>query len=106
LGTSFNPDRFEDAPGRRSRSAPGDDEAAAGASTAFGANGDGEPRIKVVADTSQNALLILASDADYKRVQRVVASLDVVPNQVLIEATIAEVTLNDDLQFGVRWFFQ
>ncbi|MDB5641903.1 MAG: type secretion system protein GspD, partial [Hyphomicrobiales bacterium] len=27
-------------------------------------------------------------------------------NQVLIEATIAEVTLNDDLKFGVRWFFQ
>ena len=107
LGTSFNPDRFEDVPGRRSRSAPGADEAAVGASTAFGANGgDGEPRIKVVADTSQNALLILASDADYKRVERVIASLDVVPNQVLIEATIAEVTLNDDLQFGVRWFFQ
>lgn len=28
------------------------------------------------------------------------------PNQVLIEATIAEVTLNDEMQFGVRWYFQ
>jgi general secretion pathway protein D len=27
------------------------------------------------------------------------------PNQVFIEATIAEVTLNDTLQFGVEWFF-
>jgi general secretion pathway protein D len=67
---------------------------------------DGEPAIKVVADPSQNALLIMASESDYRRVEQVLASLDMVPNQVLIEATIAEVTLNDDLKFGVRWFFQ
>jgi general secretion pathway protein D len=77
-----------------------------GASTGFGAGSGGEPRIKIVADPSQNALLILASASDYKRVERVLANLDVIPNQVLIEATIAEVTLSDDLQFGVRWFFQ
>jgi general secretion pathway protein D len=71
-----------------------------------GAGSGGEPRIKVVADPSQNSLLILASASDYKRVERVLANLDVIPNQVLIEATIAEVTLSDDLQFGVRWFFQ
>jgi general secretion pathway protein D len=51
-------------------------------------------------------LLILAQHADYKRIERVIANLDIIPNQVLIEATIAEVTLSDDLQFGVRWFFQ
>ena len=77
------------------------------AATGFGAGGPGgEPRIKVVADPAQNALLILASQEDYKRVARVIANLDIVPNQVLIEATIAEVTLNDDLKFGVRWFLQ
>lgn len=77
------------------------------AATGFGAGGPGgEPRIKVVADPAQNALLILASQEDFKRVARVIANLDIVPNQVLIEATIAEVTLNDDLKFGVRWFLQ
>lgn len=77
------------------------------ASTGFGSGGPGgEPRIKIVADSSQNALLILASRADYKRVARVIANLDIVPNQVLIEATIVEVALNDDLRSGVRWFFQ
>ncbi|MGO4665683.1 type II secretion system secretin GspD [Bosea sp. 2RAB26] len=81
--------------------------AAETASTGFGAGGPGgEPRIKVVADPAQNALLILASQEDFKRVARVIANLDIVPNQVLIEATIAEVTLNDDLKFGVRWFLQ
>jgi general secretion pathway protein D len=48
----------------------------------------------------------MATSEDYKRIRRVIESLDVVPNQVLIEATIAEVTLNDDMQFGVRWYFQ
>lgn len=67
---------------------------------------DGEARMKIVADPAQNALLILASVDDYKRVERVIRTLDVLPNQVLIEATIAEVTLNDELRFGVRWFFQ
>src|SRR5690606_33164859 len=32
--------------------------------------------------------------------------LDVAPSQVLLEATIAEVRLNDRLQMGVRWFFE
>jgi general secretion pathway protein D len=106
-GTSFNPDRFEDVPGRRSSDPPGPGTGQATASTAFGAGGaDTEARIKIVADAAQNALLILAADSDYKRVERAIASLDVVPNQVLIEATIAEVTLNDSLRLGVRWFFQ
>jgi general secretion pathway protein D len=34
---------------------------------------------------------------------RVMSVLDAVPKQVLIEATIAEVTLTDGLKFGVRW---
>ena len=37
---------------------------------------------------------------------RVIGALDVVPNQVLIEATIAEITLKDDLRFGLRWYLQ
>jgi general secretion pathway protein D len=32
--------------------------------------------------------------------------LDSLPNQVMIEATIAEVTLTDELKYGLRWFFQ
>jgi general secretion pathway protein D len=63
----------------------------------------GEPRIKVAADEAKNAILIEASPADYRRIMRVIGTLDVMPNQVLLEATIAEVTLNDDLKFGVRW---
>ncbi|MDF0584158.1 type II secretion system secretin GspD [Bradyrhizobium yuanmingense] len=64
----------------------------------------GGPRIKVVADEAKNTVLIEASAADYRRVARVIGTLDVIPNQVLIEAMIAEVTLKDELRFGLRWF--
>jgi general secretion pathway protein D len=56
-----------------------------------------------VADDTKNSLLIMANDRDYQRVLRVIQNLDVVPSQVLIEAVIAEVELNDDLQYGVQW---
>ncbi len=48
----------------------------------------------------------MATPDDYRRILRVIETLDVLPNQVFIEATIAEVTINDSLQFGVEWFFQ
>jgi general secretion pathway protein D len=65
-----------------------------------------EPRIRLALDEGKNAILIQASPADYRRVVRVLNSLDVMPTQVLIEVTIAEVTLNDELKFGVRWYLQ
>jgi general secretion pathway protein D len=64
------------------------------------------PRVKIVADEAKNAILIEATKVDYERVQQVISKLDLMPNQVLIEATIAEVTLNDELKFGVRWYMQ
>jgi general secretion pathway protein D len=62
-----------------------------------------EPSLKIVPDETKNSLLIMANDRDYQRVLRVIQGLDVVASQVLIEAVIAEVTLTDDLQYGVQW---
>jgi general secretion pathway protein D len=58
-----------------------------------------------VADTRNNALLIYATAAEYELVNAALGKLDIVPLQVLIEATIAEVTLNDTLKYGLEWFF-
>ena len=63
----------------------------------------GEPPLKIVADETKNSLLIMANERDYQRVLRVIQGLDVVASQVLIEAVIAEVALNDKLQYGVQW---
>jgi general secretion pathway protein D len=67
---------------------------------------DQEPRIKLSLDEGKNAILINATPSDYRRVMRMIGTLDVMPKQVLIEATIAEVTLTDELKFGVRWYLQ
>ncbi|WP_315799620.1 type II secretion system secretin GspD [Bradyrhizobium sp. SZCCHNR1002] len=72
-----------------------------------GRDGDADgPRLRIVADEAKNAILIEAAQTDYKRVLQVIERLDQMPNQVLIEATIAEVTLNDELRFGVQWYMR
>ena len=62
--------------------------------------------IKIIADDTRNALVVLASPEDYKMVEATIKKLDIVPLQVLIEASIIEVTLTDDLNYGVEWFFK
>ncbi len=51
------------------------------------------------------SLVITATPDEYRRVRKHSRDHRRVGNQVLIEATIAEVTLTDELKFGVRWFF-
>src|SRR4030095_196835 len=48
---------------------------------------------------------IMGTPSQYRAILAAVRQLDVVPLQVLIEATIAEVTLNDQLRYGLQWFF-
>ena len=62
--------------------------------------------LSVTADVENNALLIQTTAREYERVERILKQLDVLPTQVLLEAVIAEVTLNDELKFGLRWFFE
>ncbi len=62
--------------------------------------------ISIVADEGNNTLVITATPSEIRRVRQVLQQVDVLPEQVLLEATIAEVTLNDDLKFGLRWFFE
>jgi general secretion pathway protein D len=62
--------------------------------------------IKIIADTDNNAILVLSSHEDYRSIEAAIRRLDVAPRQVLIEATIAEVSLADTLDYGVRWFLE
>ena len=77
-----------------------------GASVSGAPPDDRTSGISVVADDTNNALVITATPAEYRRVRQILERIDISPNQVLLEATIAEVTLNDQLKFGVRWFFK
>ncbi|MCK4843331.1 MAG: type II secretion system secretin GspD [Methylococcales bacterium] len=62
--------------------------------------------VKIIADEVNNALIIMASAQDYAVVQRVIKQLDVMPLQVLIDVSIVDVSLNDELEYGIRWFFE
>jgi general secretion pathway protein D len=91
-------------------SAPAAAEAAApGAST----NGpDNNPGVaggdskgpQIIADNLNSALIVVSTDSEYSTIEAAIRKLDVLPAQVLVEATIAEVTLNNDLQYGVQFF--
>jgi len=63
---------------------------------------EGDIRITSVIET--NSLLIQASQSQYSSIQAAIERIDQEPLQVLIEAQILDVELNEDLQFGVNWF--
>jgi general secretion pathway protein D len=62
-------------------------------------------QVKVVADEQNNALLILAPRKDYRKIEAALRQLDMAPTQVLIEASIIEVSLTGDLKYGLEWTF-
>ena len=71
-------------------------------------NGDGNDEgaeVRVVADEENNSLMIYSTGMQYKTIKAAVEKLDVPPTQVLIEASIVEVTLNDQLKYGLEWTF-
>lgn len=60
--------------------------------------------VKIVPNELNNTLLIRAPPKAYEMIEATLRRLDTAPLQVLIEATIAEVTLNDQLRYGVQYF--
>ncbi len=67
---------------------------------------DGLSEVKIIADEDNNSILVLASQEDYRSIEAAIRRLDKAPRQVLIEATIAEVSLSNTLNYGVRWFLE
>jgi general secretion pathway protein D len=78
------------------------------ASTKTSEPGDGSENfiqdVFATVDEGKNALIIYATQQKYKVVETLLKRLDIMPIQVLLEATIAEITLKDDLKYGLEWF--
>jgi general secretion pathway protein D len=94
---------FEQFSGRKS----GEVDGAAGDSAASTAGGGGRgaaQAIRITADTANNAIVVYSNQEDYRVVERSLRDLDRPRLQVAIDATVAEVTLTDDLQYGVQFF--
>src|SRR5208282_3350631 len=74
---------------------------------AGGGSGNGNaplPNARITADVANNSILVYASEEDYRIIARALTQLDRPKLQVAIDVTIAEVTLNDDLSYGVQFF--
>lgn len=77
-------------------------EAAFGAEEAPAASG----AVRIIPDDVNNKLLIRAPGRTYRKILGVLYRIDRPPLQVLINATLAEVTLNDTLQYGVQAYLE
>ena len=60
--------------------------------------------VRITPDVVNNSLLIYASRENYRIIERALQQIDRPQMQVGIDATIAEVTLNNDLNYGVQFF--
>ncbi|GAA6117960.1 hypothetical protein Acidovoranil_00590 [Acidovorax sp. FG27] len=61
--------------------------------------------IRVMADELNNSILVWGTKSEFAKIEPTLKRLDLPPTQVLIDASIIEVTLNDTLKYGVQWAF-
>ena len=83
--------------------------AAAGATAGLESGGGAKgpallPGVRIMADVPNNAVVIYANQSSYRIIEKALEQLDRPKLQVAIDVTIAEVTLNDTLNYGVQFF--
>ncbi|MFP4533084.1 MAG: type II secretion system secretin GspD [Desulfobacterales bacterium] len=86
------------------------DDSSASASDSGGADvtigsGSLHGEVKITADEVRNNLIVEATPADYQVIKNLLKEIDELPRQVLIEVTIAEVTLDKSTELGVEWSY-
>ena len=62
--------------------------------------------VRITPDVVNNSLLIYADQANYKIIEATLLQIDQPALQVAIDATIAEVTLTNELSYGVQFFLR
>lgn len=62
-----------------------------------------DANLRISVDSENNALLVSTTTANFTLILDVLRRLDIQPLQVMIETSIFEVSLRDDLRFGVQY---
>ena len=62
--------------------------------------------LRVIPDDQNNAVLVYGTERELATMEGMLRKIDILPLQVRIDAVIAEVTLNDALQYGTQFFFK
>ena len=65
-----------------------------------------EDQLRIIPNPQNNAVLIFATQREEDTIEAMLGKIDILPLQVRIDATIAEVTLNDNLKYGTQFFFK
>ncbi|MBI5409255.1 MAG: type II secretion system secretin GspD [Nitrospirae bacterium] len=60
-------------------------------------------RVEIITFEQTNSLIILAPPGLYRDIVETIKKIDIYPREVLIEAVIAQVTLNDTDKYGIQW---
>ncbi|WP_417683559.1 secretin N-terminal domain-containing protein [Pseudidiomarina aquimaris] len=86
---------------------PADSRRASAGQTGQGASsGASNGDLSVTVDERSNSLIFYATGGDYKALLPVIRRLDVMPKQIVLDATIAEVTLTDEFAQGFEFAFR
>jgi general secretion pathway protein D len=71
-----------------------------------GGSTSGADALRIIPDDHNNSVMIYATQDEEDRIDGMLRKIDILPLQVRIDATIAEVTLNSQLQYGTQFFFR
>jgi general secretion pathway protein D len=71
-----------------------------------GGSEQGTDALRVIPDDQNNAVLVYGTERELATMEAMLRKIDILPLQVRIDAVIAEVTLNDNLQYGTQFFFK
>jgi general secretion pathway protein D len=71
-----------------------------------GGSDQGTDTLRVIPDDQNNAVLVYGTERELGTMEAMLRKIDILPLQVRIDAVIAEVTLNDALQYGTQFFFK
>ena len=66
----------------------------------------GADTMRILPNPQNNAILVYGTAQEEETVTAMLRKIDIMSMQVRIDATIAEVTLNDELQYGTQFFFK
>ena len=87
----------------RARAAAADRVRQAAGEAAASKIGQLSPNTKILPDKRTNTLLLMGTKGDIAALREIVKKVDIMLAQVLIEAVILEVNLNNNTTYGVNW---
>lgn len=72
----------------------------------IGNSAAGSDFIRIVPSEENNSIVVMATPSEFGVIESALKRIDIPPRQVLVEVTLAEVGLTDELRYGLQWHFE